>query len=279
MTNEAQIAHWSGEGGQNWVEHHERFDRMLEPFGRHVIEAVAPAAGERILDVGCGNGALTLDIAERVQPGGEAVGVDISGPMLQFARTRAAERGLDEVTFFEGDAQVHRFEPGSFDAIVSRFGVMFFDDPEVAFTNLASALRPGGRVAFACWRPIWDNEWMLVAVSALLEHVPPPPPSEPDAPGPFAFGDPDRVRTVLAAANLDAVELRPIDEPARIGRSLDDTMTFLRNSEMSRALLQDVPDETAARAWAAVERVLADYDGPDGVVMAGGAWLVTARGS
>ena len=277
MTNEAQITHWSGEGGAQWVQHHERFDRMLEPYGRHVIAAVDAQPGERVLDVGCGNAAITLELADAVGPDGAVVGVDISTPMLGLARRRAADRGVDHATFVEADAQVHAFEPESFDAIVSRFGVMFFDDATAAFANLAGALRPGGRVAFACWRPIWDNEWMLVPVSALLEHVPPPPPAEPDAPGPFSFADPERVRGVLGAAGLRDVELREIDEAARVGASVDDTMTFLRNSEMARTLLQDVDDATATRAWAAVEAVLRDREGPDGVIFAGAAWLVTAR--
>ena len=277
MTNEAQLAHWAGEGGEQWVAQHERYDRMLAPYGRRLLAALAPTAGEGVLDVGCGNGTVTLEIAAQVAPG-QVTGVDISTPMLGFARRRAADAGLDNVTFVEGDAQVHRFEPRSFDAVVSRFGVMFFDDPEAAFANVGTAVKPGGRIAFLCWRELIANEWMMVPVAAALQHVPMPA-LPAGGPGPFAFADADRVRSVLAAGGFEDVHLEEVDESAQIGSSVDDVLAFLHNSEMARILFEGVDDATAAKAWGAVADALAERKSAEGVVLGGAAWLVTARRS
>ena len=277
VANDAQIEHWAGPGGAHWTTHEERLDRMLAPYGARVVEAVAARPGERILDVGCGNGALALALAPQVAPDGEVTGVDISTPMLERARQRATDAGQGACSFLEADAQVHPFEPGAYDALVSRFGVMFFDDPTTAFTNLARALRPGGRMAFVCWRDPSVNEWLLVSMGALLEHVPPPPPRPLDAPGPYAFADPERVRSILGTAGLTDVALTEVDEPTWMGESGEDAVTFLQGTELSRTLFAGVDDATAARAWAAVTDALVAREGPDGVVLAGGAWLVTAR--
>jgi SAM-dependent methyltransferase len=277
-TNEEQIAHWAGEGGEHWAAEQDRFDRLLAPFGARVVEALAPSPGDRVLDVGCGNGALTLAVAERVRPGGEAVGVDISTPMLARARQRAAAAGAADATFVEGDAQVVDLGAATFDAAVSRFGVMFFDDPVAAFTNVRRSLREGGRLVFVCWREMLANEWMTVPAFAALEHVPMPSSlGAPGAPGPYAFADPDRVRALLTGAGFRDVSIDQFDAPTWMGSSGEDTLRFLQRTEMARLLVADVPEATAAKAWAAVAAALDERAGPDGVVLSGSAWLVQAR--
>ena len=149
VPNADQREQWAREGAQ-WVAEADRYDAMLESFGAAVLASASLSPGERVADVGCGNGAVTIDAARRVGPNGRALGIDISTPMLDLARRRAMEAGVGNVEFIEADAQVHPFGGGSLDAIVSRFGVMFFDDPEAAFANFASALRPRGRITFAC---------------------------------------------------------------------------------------------------------------------------------
>ncbi|MBA2624981.1 MAG: methyltransferase domain-containing protein [Acidimicrobiia bacterium] len=275
MANEDQAAHWDGSGGQHWAAEQERYDRMLQPFGERVVTALAPAPGERVLDVGCGSGAITRAVAQRVGPGGEAVGVDLSGPMLERARASAAEAGLANARFEQGDAQTLDVGAG-FDAFTSRFGVMFFDDPAAAFAKLAGALRPGGRAAFACWRELPANEWLMVPAAAILQHVAPPDGGRPGGPGPFALADSDRVRTLLDGAGLGAVALEAFDEPAWMGDSVEDTLEFLQHTEMSRTLLGEVDDDLAALAWGAVADVLETRVGPDGIVLSGSAWLVIA---
>ena len=172
--NAAQIENWDGPGGQHWVAEAERYDRMTGAFGERIIEAAAPRPGERVLDVGCGNGAVALAVSALVAPGGSVLGLDISGPMLGCARQRADAAGIASVSFRQGDAQVYPLPTASFDAVVSRFGVMFFDDPVAAFTNLGRALRPGGRIAFTCWRELAVNDWLMVPAGAALQHVPMP---------------------------------------------------------------------------------------------------------
>ncbi|HEX7168852.1 MAG TPA: methyltransferase domain-containing protein [Acidimicrobiales bacterium] len=277
MPNDAQIESWDGPGGEHWVAEAARYDRMNERFGERIVEAAAPSAGERFLDVGCGNGAVALAIADLVGPEGSVTGLDISGPMLANARRRADAAGLGNVTFEKGDAQVAPIPDQSFDAVVSRFGVMFFDDPTEAFRNLQRALKPGGRVAFTCWQELFKNEWIVVPAVAALQHVPMPDLGEAGAPGPFAFADADRLRTLLADAGWADVALEEVVRPMAIAESLDDALHFLRNSDIGNTLVKGVDGETAERAWAAVRDALAAHEGADGVVLNGTAWLVTAR--
>ncbi|HVF73455.1 MAG TPA: methyltransferase domain-containing protein [Acidimicrobiales bacterium] len=274
MPNTEQIEHWDGEGGEHWAEHADFYDALLRRYADRIMARLDPQPGERVLDIGCGNGALALGIAPHV---GEVVGLDISGPMLATAAERAAAAGLSNATFEKGDAQLHALPDASFDAAVSRFGVMFFEDPAAAFANIARMLRPGGRLVFACWQPMFSNAWIMVPAGAVLAHVPLPPMGEPGAPGPFALGDADRVRSLLDGAGFADVELEPVEEPMRYGESVEEAVAFLRNTEMARTLLKDVDEETVGRAWEAVREALAPYAGPDGVSLTGAAWLVTAR--
>src|SRR5262245_18186906 len=203
MPNVEQAEYWSGTGGEHWVAEQARYDRMVTGFGDRVVEVLSPRAGERVLDVGCGNGALSLAIGPLVAPEGSVLGLDISGPMLAVAGRRARAAGQENVGFERGDAQVHDLPDGGFDAVVSRFGVMFFDDPQAAFANLARALRPGGRIVIACWQELMANSWLMVPVAAALTQVPMPDLGELAGPGPFSLAKPDDVRSVLDGAGLE----------------------------------------------------------------------------
>lgn len=273
MANEVQIENWDGEGGESWVRDADRYDRMNSRFGERIVAAVAASVGERVLDVGCGNGALSLALAR----GGAAVtGVDISGPMLAEAGRRASAEGLS-IEFVKADAQVHDFEPGVFDAAVSRFGVMFFDDPVAAFSNIGAGVRSGGRIAFSCWQELFKNEWLMVPAAAALAHVPMPQLGAPGEPGPFALADPDRVRSVLGDAGWVDVALEEMAQPMAIGTSVEDTVGFFQQTELASTLFKDVEPEVAERAWSAIADALRPYEGGEGVVLQGVAWLVTAR--
>ena len=272
--NAAQSAYWNETAGRTWAELNALLDRQLNGVGLKVIETLAPREGERVLDVGCGAGVTSLQIAERVGARGQVVGIDISGPLLDVARARAAGDG--NVQLIEADAQTHPFEAETFDAVFSRFGVMFFEDPEAAFRNLARALRPGGRLAFACWRPLAENPLMAAPMQAAARRLaPPPPPPPPGAPGPFGFADPDRVRRVLGAAGFEAVAVEPLDLMIG-GNSLDQSMTLALRVGPLGAVLRENPD-VAPQVIDDVRAALTAHLRDGGVWMPGAMWQVTAR--
>ena len=276
--NAAQIEHWNSEESRHWVDHQDRYDRMLAPFADCVLTGAAIGTDERVLDVGCGTGTTTLRAAAAANAG-EALGVDIAKPIIEQARRRATDGGVANAHFEVADAQTAALDPESRDVVISRFGIMFFDDPTAAFTNLASALRDDGRLAFVCWQALAQNQWMLVPGMAVAEILPLPAPPEPGAPGPFAFGDPDYVRTVLRDAGFRAVELDPLVGSMLVGGggSVDDTVAWLRGTSMARTLFRDADADTVARAVQAVRAALAAHEGPDGIRLGAAAWLVRAR--
>jgi SAM-dependent methyltransferase len=243
------------------------------------MDRAALRAGEDVLDVGCGCGETTVELARRVAPGGTVLGVDVSAVMLERARQTARERGA-AARFQLADAQTHAFAPASVDVVFSRFGVMFFVDPAAAFANLRRALRPQGRLAFVCWQSLADNPWMLVPLGAALQIVPPPPLPAPDAPGPFAFADPARVRGILERAGFRDVQLDAVQAELTVGggAGLDETVDFLLQMGPTSALLRDSTDPgLQPRLAAAVREALRPYQTPQGVRMGSASWIVSAR--
>jgi SAM-dependent methyltransferase len=202
--NADQIKYWNAEAGTKWSDFNPQLDRMLAPLSAVVIDRAAPVAGEQVLDIGCGCGDTSMALARRVAPGGAVTGVDISTPMLNVARQRAADDDLP-VTLFNADAETHGLTLESFDLAFSRFGVMFFNNPQAAFTNIGGALKSGGRLTFVCWRALSHNPWALIPFEAVSSVVPPPEPTDPHSPGPFAFADDARVKGILTAAGFTDV--------------------------------------------------------------------------
>jgi SAM-dependent methyltransferase len=278
--NTQQREYWNGDDAREWFEEPRRFDEMLDPFGRQVLERAALLPGERVLDVGCGNGAMTIDAARRVAPGGHALGIDLSEPMLDIARRRATEASLDDIEFVAADAQVADLGAPR-DVLASRFGIMFFDQPDAAFTNLARALVPGGRLTFACWAPALENEWIAVPLAALIEAIGPPPGGlpGPDDPGPFRYGDPAPLVESLERAGLIEIAVDRTELPLLLGGhgSLDDAVTFIRNGGVARAILGDATAEQQDAAMRAIRAALEPYVTDDGVRIGSATWLVSAR--
>lgn len=276
MTSTEQHEYWAREG-EHWVREAARYDAMLGRFGEVMIDAARLQSGERVLDVGCGNGTTTLQAARRVAPGGTVVGVDISAPMLALARRRAADTGIANVEFLEADAQVHPFEAGTFGAVISRFGTMFFENPKAAFTNLARTVRPGGRLAMVCWQDISRQEWIFVPANAAAPYVGLPDLAPPGAPGPAAFADGARLKGIVEAGGFSDATLEAVTRPMRIGDDVDDTVAFIASLEETRELFASKPEDRVAAAVDAARQALAPYAGPEGVVTNGTAWLVTAH--
>lgn len=273
MSEQDMAAYWD-RAGKVWVEQQALLDRMYSPIAQAVVEAADLRAGEAVLDVGCGSGATTFEAAWRVGPQGRAVGVDISPALLELARRRAGEDGLEGVEFLQADAQAHAFA-APFDAIVSRFGVMFFPDPLAAFANLSTALRPGGRLAFACWRGPEDNAISTVPLEAAAPFLPTVPKFEKDAPGRFGFADPDRVRRILEDSGWQGVAIAPLDDPTPV--SADELMTMSLRVGPLNPILSHADDGLRRRVGAAVAKALEPYV-KDGVAeMRSACWLVTAR--
>jgi SAM-dependent methyltransferase len=205
--NAAQQEYWNTIAGPRWVGLEGFVERRVRAVDDPLLTHSHTAAGERVLEIGCGTGAFTVPLAEAVGERGEVLGADISSAMLAGANKRLAESRLRNVTLIEADAQTHQFELRHFDLITSRFGVMFFADPTAAFANLLRAARPEGRLCFACWGALEDNRHWLIPYEVALRHLGPPAPKPPRAPGPMAFADPDYVRSFLRGAGFAAIEI------------------------------------------------------------------------
>ena len=273
--NAAQIDYWNATAGQAWVRFQEQLDRQIEPLGLEAMRALAPAPGERILDVGCGCGQTSLELATRVTASGAVTGADISVPMLEVARARVVPGGAALPDFHQVDAQSGELGEGVFDAVFSRFGVMFFSDPVAAFTNLRKSLKPDGRLAFVCWRPFQENLWMRAPMEAAQPFLPPSPPMAPMAPGPFAFAAADRVRSILADAGFSDATLRAFNTSIG-GSNLDQTVDLAFRVGPLGAILREQPD-LAPTVAGAVRSALAAFETPSGVLMPAAVWIVQAR--
>ena len=275
--NADQAAYWNDQAGPTWAALQEIMDWQLAPLSRAAIDVLQPQEGEHILDIGCGAGATSLDLAWRIDPEGSILGVDVSEPLLTLARARADKAGYAQVKFVRGDAQVQPFKAGAFDAVFSRLGVMFFADPKAAFGNIRRALRPGGRMTFVCWRDAAQNPLLNLPLQATasLFDAPAGPAPDPHAPGPFAFADGERLRGILAGAGFADVEIAA--HSAQVGsRTVDDALTAaLQIGPMSR-LLTSFPDKREA-AKSLIRDALVAHQGPDGVLLPSATWIVSAR--
>lgn len=273
QSNADQVAFWNGEAGEKWVKAQDRLDAMLAPVTAEVLKAAAAKPGEHVLDIGCGCGETSIILAKA---GARVTGIDISRPMLARAKQRAIEGRVDGFEAIEADASERRFE-ATYDLLVSRFGVMFFADADAAFANLRKALKPGGRLAFACWREPRANEWVSVPVGAIRPHVPPQPPLAPEDPGPFAFADLARVRRILANAGFDSIAARPFDSPMQLGETLEDALAHIQEFGPVSRMMTPASDDEKARAATALRRALEPYASKKPIALNGATWIVTAK--
>jgi len=277
--NAGQITYWNDTAGPKWVALEEKLDGQIRDLGEATMDRVGIGGGEHVLDVGCGTGQTSLQLARRVGSTGRVLGVDISAPMLARARQRARDVGAENVAFLGADVQTHRFEPAAADVCFSRFGVMFFADPVAAFSNLHMAMLPGGRLGFVCWQSLPENPWMLVPAMAAAQHVVLPVPTSPDAPGPFAFADADRVRGILERAGFSSVAIDGHRTTLRVGGAdgIDQAVDFMLQMGPAGAALRDADPGMRGAVAAAVREAIAPYHTATGVQMGGAAWIVTAR--
>ncbi len=269
--NADQAQAWDGGEGDYWTANAERFDRAVATHHGPFMRAAAIEADDRVLDIGCGTGQTTREAA-RTALRGSALGVDMSSKMIELARQLAEAEGLTNARFEQADAQVRRFD-SSFDVAISRTGAMFFGDPVAAFTNIARALRPGGRLVLLTWQPAAANEWLRELATALAagRSVPLPPP---DAPGPFALSDPDRVREILTAAGFTGIEMQPLSGPMWFGDDADHAQRFVLG--LMGWMLEGLDEDGRAEAIAALHSVLAGHETAEGVALGSGTWTIEA---
>ena len=273
--NADQIAYWNGPGGRRWIPRQDMQDAVFTPITEALFARAGLMPGERAIDVGCGCGATTLEIARRVGPAGGAIGVDVSAPMLE----RARERALPGAEFLLADVTTHAFAPGAADIALSRFGVMFFADPALAFANLRNGLKPGGRLVFACWREPKLNAWQMVPLKAACRHVPRLPEAGPEDPGPFAFADPARVQRILAAAGFAEIVLTPVDLDLDLaaGEGFEAGLTTAQEIGAASRALEGQPEALRAAAAEEIRAALAPYQRGQSLPLGAAIWIVSAK--
>jgi SAM-dependent methyltransferase len=277
--NADQIAYWNGPGGQHWADRQQTQDIVLAPVSGVLIDRAKVKAGERIIDVGCGCGSTTIALAQKAGPAGHVLGIDISAPML--ARARQMAPAGTPVDFVLADATVYPFDPASFDLLASRFGVMFFAEPAVSFANMRRALRPTGRLAFACWREPRDNPFFMAPLQAVYKHAPKLPQLGPEDPGPFSFASEARVHRILGEAGFSRIEMEPcnLSLDIAVGRGLDAAVeAALEIGPAARAVAEQPPDVRAAAAIS-IRDALAPFARGQAVPLAASIWIVTASAS
>lgn len=269
MSNEAQIDYWNGRAGEKWRAMQDDLDAMLAPVTEALMARTGDVAGVAVLDIGCGTGQTCLLLLDK---GASVTGVDVSGPMLALAGERTAGRAA----LFKADASLWQSEV-AFDRAFSRFGVMFFDDPQAAFTNIAATLKPGARLLFACWRTPKENEWVSRPMSVLAPLMPELPAPDPTAPGPFAFADTARLAGILEGAGFGTLSFTPFDFKVTLARSggVERAAGFALQIGPAAAALAEQEEAVRLHARALLEEALASGLEPDGAVRLGGAiWIV-----
>lgn len=275
IANVEMARHWDGAEGDDWTDYADRYDASGRYLMHGFLDRRPIAADHRVLDVGCGTGRLTRELAARV-PDGHVLGLDLSKRMLDLARRRTAEAGLANVEYVRADAQVHSLEPGRFDLAISAFGAIFFADPRAAFENIGVGLRSGGTLLMQSWRSLGENEWLLMLRGALAvgRDLPAPPMS---VAGPFGLADPDYVRAALTGAGFEDVAIEAVDAPMYLGRDGEDAFEFARTMGITRGLTNGLDDEGKCRALESLHDALVAHETAEGVLANSASWVITAH--
>lgn len=270
-SNAEQLRAWDGEEGAYWADNAEYFDRSVAPYHERLLAAAAIGVRDRVLDIGCGTGQTTRDAA-RAASAGSALGVDLSSRMLDYARRRAGEENVTNVSFAQVDAQIHPFDPGGSNVAISRTAAMFFGDHGAAFANIARALRSGGRLVLVAWQPLAGNDWVREISAALAagRALPAPPPDR----GPFSLSEPKRVRALLAGAGFGDVEIEGATAGMWFGNEADDAHRFVLG--LMAWMLQGLDDAGRARAIDALHATMTAHETPEGVLFDSAAWIIGA---
>jgi ubiquinone/menaquinone biosynthesis C-methylase UbiE len=272
-TEEAEF--WNNEGGKMWTSNMDRTHQLLAPLSKRLLASAAVSTGEIVLDVGCGGGETTRQIAESVGSTGRVVGVDVSEMIL--AKAKQQGRIPENLSFELQDAATADLGEAVYDLIFSRFGIMFFEDPKAAFKNIRRALKTSGRLTGLCWRTPPENPWISRPVRAAAEILAPGDQEKPDprAPGPFAFADPDWVREILDAAGFSNINLEPMEQTMALGK-MDEAVAYMMRMGPSAAEIAAAPEEKRKAVADAISAAFAEFNGPGGVMGPCATWIITA---
>ncbi len=274
--NADQIAYWNGRNAQKWIAFQDSMDHMLAPLSAHAMDIAGIAIGERVVDIGCGCGGTSIELAGRVGPSGAVLGADISGPMLERARQRVAELSGHTIEFLQADASIHPFD-GDADQAFSRFGVMFFQDPAAAFRNIAGALKPGGRFTFVCWAEATANPWRSVPIAVAGRHVTLPTPEPPGGPGPFSLSETNRPRALLSEAGFEDIRVVRDERDLLIGATVETAAEHAVQLGPLGNVMRDAPPAAQEAVAQDMRTALAEYMAEDGVRLGAATWIATAR--
>ena len=276
--NIKQKQFWSGAGGDVWVDKQREMDIMLNPLGERVIQGLDLKEETKILDIGCGCGATTLEIAKIVNQG-EVIGVDISEPMLERATQTASDMALTNISYQVKDVQVDEMPNKYFDIAFSRFGVMFFEDPFEAFNNINHSLKDDGQLSFVCWQHASLNPWQSLSIQVIKEFLdlPAPPPK---SPGPFAFEDKSYIEEILNASGFRDIEIKDNQEDIVMfsGKSIREACEdYLTINPVVTEMLKNSPSELREEILKALIGKFSDYHKDDGLLFPSATWIVTAK--
>lgn len=275
--NADMLSFWNGQGGQTWVARQTHTDITLAPMTEALLAYASPRPGERVLDVGCGCGATTLEFARAVGSSGRVAALDISEPMLAEGKARAKTAGTTNIDWQHADAATAALDP--YDLLTSAFGTMFFGDPIAAFANMRRAATPVARMALVCWRPLAENPWMQVPMNAVAPHLPPRPKSGPNAPGMFAFADPLRISEVLTGAGWAPPQLEKLDLNLDIaaGRGLESAVVQSSQIGAVNSWLRNQPADVISAAITSLREALAPHLDGASIRLPGAMWLVSSK--
>ena len=280
MANEQQTEFWSGSGGEYWVVNQQQMDTMLEPLGAQALARIDLNGVGHLLDIGCGTGTTTMDIAARLPDGARVTGADLSVPMTDYARSRLGAAGISNADFMTCDLQTDKLEADMFDAAFSRFGVMFFDQPVIGFGNIRTAMKSGAPLAFVCWQTPRENLWHSLAVATAKKFIEMPAAPDPRAPGPFAFADADYVTSILTDAGFGDIVIEPHTQTVELFSGQDvraAAENFARINPIISAFVAEAGDDKAEPLIDGLAQALAPYHKNDALHFPSATWLVSAR--
>ena len=280
MANEQQTEFWSGSGGEYWVVNQQQMDTMLQPLGEQALARLDLGNVRHLLDIGCGTGSTTLDIAARLSDGARVTGADLSVPMTDYARSRLAPGGLTNADFMTCDLQIDQLEADVFDAAFSRFGVMFFDQPVTGFSNIRTAMKSGAPLAFVCWQPPSENLWHSLAVATAKQFIEMPAPPERRAPGPFAFAETDYVTGILTDAGFGDIVIEPHTQTVELFSGQDvrsAAENFARINPIISAFVTEAGEDKAEPLINGLAQALAPHHKDGALHFPSATWLVSAR--